>query len=411
MISVREGQEHILAQIAGRRPARGPCQSRGRSARVLADDRAGAVRRAARRQLRRRRLRGRAAPTFRTAARASSTWSAISRRAPCSPGRCVRGQAAAHHDRRADARAAPTPSIPRRSSSASGRRVRVGADPQGRQRAPARRGRRGRRRSSIERGTVLRPQELGLITSLGLWQVLRASPARASRCSRPATRSPSPARRARPGQIYDANRFALRGSIEQCGGQVLDLGIVPDVRDELRARLLEASAMADVVITSGGVSVGRLRPRQGRAGRDRRDRFLAGGACSPAGRWRSAASARPRSSGCPAIRWPRCWRSCSSCGRRSTSSPAGAASSTRPWQARAIERLRKKAGRRGVQARRPDATATARGRSARRGRRAPASCPRWWPATASSSSKRTGATSRRVRRCSSSRSPNPCEWA
>jgi len=57
----------------------------------------------------------------------------------------------------------------------------------------------------------------------------------------------------RPGQIYDANRFALRGSIEQCGGEVLDLGIVPDVREELVARLREAAAMADVVITSGGV--------------------------------------------------------------------------------------------------------------------------------------------------------------
>src|SRR4029077_3099390 len=40
------------------------------------------------------------------------------------------------------------------------------------------------------------------------------------------------------------------------GGEPIDLGIVPDVRDVLRARLLEAAAIADVVITSGGVSVG-----------------------------------------------------------------------------------------------------------------------------------------------------------
>src|SRR5947199_3345 len=60
----------------------------------------------------------------------------------------------------------------------------------------------------------------------------------------------------KPGQIYDANRFALSGSIEQCGGEVVDLGIVPDVRDELRARLLDAGAAGDVVVTSGGVSVG-----------------------------------------------------------------------------------------------------------------------------------------------------------
>jgi molybdopterin molybdotransferase len=107
----------------------------------------------------------------------------------------------------------------------------------------------------IESGTVLRPQELGLITSLGLWQV---SVHRAPRVALLSTGDEvaEPGTPRQPGQIYDANRFALRGSIEQCGGQVLDLGIVPDVRETLRAQLLEASAMADVVITSGGVSVG-----------------------------------------------------------------------------------------------------------------------------------------------------------
>jgi molybdopterin molybdotransferase len=60
----------------------------------------------------------------------------------------------------------------------------------------------------------------------------------------------------RPGQIYDANRFTLRGSVELAGAEALDLGIVSDARDELTARLREAAAMADVVVTSGGVSVG-----------------------------------------------------------------------------------------------------------------------------------------------------------
>ncbi|PYN34983.1 MAG: molybdopterin molybdenumtransferase MoeA [Candidatus Rokuibacteriota bacterium] len=107
----------------------------------------------------------------------------------------------------------------------------------------------------IERGTVLRPQEIGLIASLGQVQV-------------PVHRRPrvvllstgdevvEPGRARAPGQIYDANRFTLSGSIEQCGGEVVDLGIVPDVRDELRARLLDAGATGDVVVTSGGVSVG-----------------------------------------------------------------------------------------------------------------------------------------------------------
>jgi molybdopterin molybdotransferase len=107
----------------------------------------------------------------------------------------------------------------------------------------------------IERGTVLRPQEIGLITSLGIWQVpVHRRPRVALMSTGDEVADPGTPRR--PGQIYDANRFALRGSVEQCGGEVLDLGIVPDTRDDLTARLGEAAAMADVVLTSGGVSVG-----------------------------------------------------------------------------------------------------------------------------------------------------------
>jgi molybdopterin molybdotransferase len=107
----------------------------------------------------------------------------------------------------------------------------------------------------IERGTVLRPQEIGLITSLGIWQVaVHRRPRVALMSTGDEVADPGTPRR--PGQIYDANRFTLRGSVEQCGGEVLDLGIVPDTRDDLLARLAEAAAMADVVLTSGGVSVG-----------------------------------------------------------------------------------------------------------------------------------------------------------
>ena len=107
----------------------------------------------------------------------------------------------------------------------------------------------------IEHGTVLRPQEIGLITSLGIWQVsVHRRPRVALLSTGDEVVEPGTPRR--PGQIYDANRFTLRGSVEQCGGDVLDLGIVPDARDELSTRLREAAAMADVVLTSGGVSVG-----------------------------------------------------------------------------------------------------------------------------------------------------------
>jgi molybdopterin molybdotransferase len=107
----------------------------------------------------------------------------------------------------------------------------------------------------VEAGTVLRPQEIGLMTSLGAWQLMvRRRPRVAVMSTGDEVAEPGTPRR--PGQIYDANRFTLRGSIEQCGGEVIDLGIVPDDRATLRGRLQEAAADADVVLTSGGVSVG-----------------------------------------------------------------------------------------------------------------------------------------------------------
>ncbi|PYM43766.1 MAG: molybdopterin molybdenumtransferase MoeA [Candidatus Rokuibacteriota bacterium] len=107
----------------------------------------------------------------------------------------------------------------------------------------------------IERGTVLRPQEVGLIASLGQVQVTAHRRPRVVLLST-GDEVVEPGQPRTPGQIYDANRFTLRGSIEQCGGEVVDLGIVPDVRDALGARLADAGATGDVVVTSGGVSVG-----------------------------------------------------------------------------------------------------------------------------------------------------------
>ena len=107
----------------------------------------------------------------------------------------------------------------------------------------------------VEAGTVLRPQELGVISSLGLPQIDVHMKPRVALLST-GDEVVEPGRPRQAGQIYDSNRFALRASVEQCGGDVVDLGIVPDARDELRGRLLDAGRTADVVITSGGVSVG-----------------------------------------------------------------------------------------------------------------------------------------------------------
>jgi molybdopterin molybdotransferase len=107
----------------------------------------------------------------------------------------------------------------------------------------------------IEAGSVLRPQEIGVITSLGIWQVaVHRRPCVALLSTGDEIVDPGVPRR--PGQIYDSNRFTLHGALRQCGADVVDLGIVRDARDELRRRLLEASRSVDFVLTSGGVSVG-----------------------------------------------------------------------------------------------------------------------------------------------------------
>jgi molybdopterin molybdotransferase len=107
----------------------------------------------------------------------------------------------------------------------------------------------------LQAGSVLRPQDLGLVASLGFAEVhVHRRPRVALLSTGDEVVEPGQSRR--PGQIYDANRFSLGGMVAGAGADPLDLGIVPDVRELLRERLLQAAGAADVVLTSGGVSVG-----------------------------------------------------------------------------------------------------------------------------------------------------------
>jgi molybdopterin molybdotransferase len=104
-------------------------------------------------------------------------------------------------------------------------------------------------------GCVLRPQELGVAASLGFPQLLvRQRPRVAVLSTGDEVVEPGDARK--PGQIFDSNRFSLHGLVEAAGGTVTDYGIVPDLHDVLYARLTEAARSSDIVLTSGGVSVG-----------------------------------------------------------------------------------------------------------------------------------------------------------
>ncbi|MGA7799449.1 MAG: gephyrin-like molybdotransferase Glp, partial [Gammaproteobacteria bacterium] len=107
----------------------------------------------------------------------------------------------------------------------------------------------------LEPGKRLMPAELGLIASLGIGEV------RVSRRLRVAFFSTGDELRSigeplGDGQIYDSNRYTLHGMLTRLGVEVLDMGVIRDERDAVRNAFLEASRSADVVITSGGVSVG-----------------------------------------------------------------------------------------------------------------------------------------------------------
>jgi molybdopterin molybdotransferase len=67
----------------------------------------------------------------------------------------------------------------------------------------------------------------------------------------------------KPGAIYNSNRFMLRGLLQQLGCELTDLGAVADRRELVQAALREAAAAHDLIVTSGGASVGEedhLRP-------------------------------------------------------------------------------------------------------------------------------------------------------
>lgn len=104
-------------------------------------------------------------------------------------------------------------------------------------------------------GTRLRAQELGLAASVGLASlpVLRALRVAVFFTGDELT---MPGEALKPGAIYNSNRFLLTGLLENLGCQVSDYGIVPDNLAATRATLREASQQHDVIITSGGVSVG-----------------------------------------------------------------------------------------------------------------------------------------------------------
>lgn len=108
---------------------------------------------------------------------------------------------------------------------------------------------------ALKAGRLLRPADLGLVASLGLGQLTVVRRLRVALFST-GDELRSPGQTLDSGCIYDSNRYSLMGALQRLGVEIIDLGLVADDPQALQATLDQALAQADVVLTSGGVSVG-----------------------------------------------------------------------------------------------------------------------------------------------------------
>jgi molybdopterin molybdotransferase len=108
---------------------------------------------------------------------------------------------------------------------------------------------------ALKRGQVLRAAEVGLIASLGIPEVDVYRRLRVAFFST-GDELVSIGTVLKEGQIYDSNRYTIHGMLERLGCEVLDMGVVRDDPALLEQAFERAAEAADVVITSGGVSVG-----------------------------------------------------------------------------------------------------------------------------------------------------------
>ncbi|MCZ4305502.1 molybdopterin molybdotransferase MoeA [Zoogloeaceae bacterium G21618-S1] len=108
---------------------------------------------------------------------------------------------------------------------------------------------------ALSTGKRIGPAELGLIASLGIAEVTVYRRLRVAFFST-GDEVASIGKPLAPGQIYDSNRYTLYGVLTRLGCDILDMGVIPDRPDALETAFRDAATAADVILTSGGVSVG-----------------------------------------------------------------------------------------------------------------------------------------------------------
>jgi molybdopterin molybdotransferase len=109
--------------------------------------------------------------------------------------------------------------------------------------------------AALRAGRIVRASDLGLLASLGIADVAVFKRLTVAFFST-GDELRSVGETLTPGTLYDSNRYTLFAMLKRLGVETVDLGIVRDDRASLENALREAAQAADVVISSGGVSVG-----------------------------------------------------------------------------------------------------------------------------------------------------------
>ncbi|HIE54832.1 MAG TPA: molybdopterin molybdenumtransferase MoeA [Chromatiaceae bacterium] len=107
----------------------------------------------------------------------------------------------------------------------------------------------------LETGHRLRPADLGVLASIGIAEVSVKRRVRVAFFST-GNELRGIGEPLSEGDLYDSNRYSLHGMLKRLDMDMFDLGVVPDDPAALREAFASAASLADVVITSGGVSVG-----------------------------------------------------------------------------------------------------------------------------------------------------------
>ena len=107
----------------------------------------------------------------------------------------------------------------------------------------------------LHAGIRLKPQDIGLAASVGIAEVKVYKRFRVA-IFFTGDELREPGEPLLPGQIYNSNRHTMRGLLEKLNCEIIDLGTVKDTLDATKIAMQKAASTADLVITSGGVSVG-----------------------------------------------------------------------------------------------------------------------------------------------------------